>query len=448
MICPQCHSENREGAKYCDECGTPLIDLAAKEKAESDSSAPADEPASESPGASECEKPEEAADATNVMVSVGSDETAELGRAEERSSGSETSGLDELGVTGEIWSPHATMDLPLVADPNMPQKSGYRAPEGGVKKRRRPGLIAAVSIVVLLVVAGAAVAVAYALEMWGGKSVPDVVGMTWADAVFTLENRGFAVQTVETLSDETEGLVLLSDPVAGGRAEAGSEVVIHVAVARTVPVVVGGSQADAQVALAASGYTRVSVVTEKSNEAEGTVLAVSPEEGTKASASTEITLTVAEPYYVPDVVGMLQADAQATLEAAGYVVVVARVYTEQYADGSVISTDPVAGSQLDAGSTVTVSLAVSRAAELVSATYDIIYPGQNLTVDDVNYTVSSLDAVAYAGGNTVSYTFTGTPYTYFLGVRMGLDEMQVSGTITFNASNEVTGGNPSFAVAD
>ena len=365
----------------------------------------------------------------------------------DQDSTSETAGFDTLGVTGEIWRSDGTMELPLVADPKMPQKSGYRAPEGGLRKRRRLPLVSLIVIIVVLALAGTAAAVTYSLEIWGGKAVPNVVGMTQADATYTLESRGFTVRATEVVSDETEGLVLLSDPGGGGRAEEGSEVVIHVSVARTIPELLGMSQGDAQAALSEAGYTRVSVVTEKSNESEGTVLAVEPEVGTKANASTAVTLTVAEPYYVPNVVGMTQDEARATLEAEGYVVAVSRTYTEDYAEGVVMSIDPVGGTQLNSGSTVTIYVATSRAQELINVTYGLIYEGANLSVGGVNYTVTRLDAVAYQGNNTVSYTFTGIPYTYFLGVRIELDATSVSGSLVFGDNNELQSSLPSFSIA-
>lgn len=378
------------------------------------------------------------ADETNVMRPVSADQGGTQ---------PETSGLDELGATGELWSPDQTMELPLVADPNMPQKSGYRAPEGDPSKKRGKGKIAVIAVIVVVVLAAVVAGVTYGLQLWGGKAVPDVVGMTQADATDVLETSGFTVRATEVRSDDTEGLVLLSDPAAGGRAEEGSEVVIHVAIARTIPEVVGMAQADAQKALSDAGYTRVSVATEKSNEAEGTVLAVSPDQGSKANASTAVTLTVAEPYRVPDVVGQQQADAQAAIEAEGYVVNVSRSYTEDVPEGQVMSVEPSAGTVLESGSTVTIYVATSRGNELVNVTYGLIYAGANLSVGGVNYTVTSVDSVTYQGNDTVSYTFTGTPYTYFLGVRLELDPTSVSGTLTFADDNSVSGSSPSFSVA-
>lgn len=39
MICPHCHTENRSGAKFCDECGTRLVAENAPEETQADSKA-------------------------------------------------------------------------------------------------------------------------------------------------------------------------------------------------------------------------------------------------------------------------------------------------------------------------------------------------------------------------------------------------------------------------
>ena len=36
MICPNCHNNNRENAKYCDECGFPLTGLIAENAQKAD----------------------------------------------------------------------------------------------------------------------------------------------------------------------------------------------------------------------------------------------------------------------------------------------------------------------------------------------------------------------------------------------------------------------------
>jgi hypothetical protein len=76
--------------------------------------------------------------------------------------------------------------------------------------------------------------VAYKAEVVGGRSVPNVVGWSQAQATEQLEDKGFAVGTneVET-SEETEGRVITMSPEAGTRAARGTTVTIDVAVSAT-----------------------------------------------------------------------------------------------------------------------------------------------------------------------------------------------------------------------
>ena len=532
MICPHCQSENKDTAKFCNECGFPLTGLIAQneaanaaasterdsdlddgESARDDESAhgegvssgqqdrseqyavvlpeidvqglnvdedgrhfasdgaPIDEvDESEDAPCNEDERSDRGTSGLDVEADDGFDfeplsegdyaspdslsyedsvDAADASRPVESPGSAETAVLQPIqhAGDGDLWHGGVTMEMPRV-DEDRSTFGGYRAPEGspdGGKKHR--GRTAALVAVLVIVVAAAVAFGTYALELWGGKAVPDVENMTAADARLTLENAGFTVKSMDALSDGTEGLVLLTDPSAGSRIEEGSQVVIHVSVARTVPEVVGLSQEEALASLDDAGYTHVAVTTEKSNETEGSVISVSPEEGTKASSTAQVSLVVAEPYIVPDVLKKDAQTAQAELENEGYVVSVANYYTEDQTEGTVVSTDPAGGTKLNSGETVTMYVAVSRATELVNATYGIIYQGQNLVIDGVNYTVNSLDAVSYQGSDTVAYTFTGTPYTYFLGIRVELDPTTVSGTITFGSDNTVQSGSPSFKIA-
>lgn len=540
MICPHCQSENRDGAKFCNECGFPLTGLIAVSEAASnvheatlkaadqevdssayddaeehvdaalDESLPTidvrglnvdengnpysddgdiakpsfddapyvdeDDASDEYDGYVE-ESPTVGLDVSNAdefdfdPIPLDEEESEVYDRdLDERegyegdasatsviptvppvvSSSDKTQALTPVSSNNDLWRGGGTMEMPRVEE-DRSGFGGYRAPEGspqdGPSGRKGKGKIIAIVVLVVVLAAAAAAFATYQMELWGGKVVPDVLGMTEADATSTLEEAGFTVRSMDASSDEPEGLVLLTDPANGNRAEKGSEVIIHVSVARVVPSVVGLPQQEALDALADAGYTRVSVVTEKSNETEESVIAVDPVEGTKATATAQVTLTVAEPYYVPDVSGQEASAAQAALEAEGYVVTVSRMYTEEYPENTAISTDPVAGTKLNTGESVTLFVAMSRASELVSVTYNtMLWAGADVTVNGVSYTVDSVDAVTYQGNDTVAYTFTGTPYTYFLGVRIELDPTSVSGTLTFNDDNTLAASSPTFSV--
>lgn len=72
--------------------------------------------------------------------------------------------------------------------------------------------------------------------------------------------------------------------------------------------------------------------------------------------------TQAAPVTVPDVVGLTQAAATASIEGVGLVVSVSTAYSAVPA-GSVINQSPVAGSLVTAGSTVTINVSLGAQAE-------------------------------------------------------------------------------------
>ena len=133
---------------------------------------------------------------------------------------------------------------------------------------------------------------------------------------------------------------------AGARQQEGAEVVIHVSTSRTVPKVVGSSQDSALKALSDNGFENVDVQLERSDEPEGTVLSVSPEEGEKAKASTSITLKVAQAYTVPDVSGMSYNQAVQAIKDAGLSSTAVYVYSETTSEGAIMGVEPAAGSKV------------------------------------------------------------------------------------------------------
>lgn len=310
------------------------------------------------------------------------------------------------------------------------------------KSKRLPGSkIAAIVALVVVLAAGVAGGVTYQMELWGGKIVPDVTGMTQADATYMLQNKGFAVRSTTVPSDSTEGLVLLMDPGAGARQQEGAEVVIHVSTSRTVPKVVGSSQDSALKALSDNGFENVDVQLERSDEPEGTVLSVSPEEGEKAKAPTSITLKVAQAYTVPDVSGMSYDQAVQAIKDAGLSSTAVYVYSETASEGAIMGVEPAAGSKVPSDTVVVVSLAKSRASELTAAARSYLTSTTLTASDGSSFTVSSVDSVSYQGNDTVAFTASGkaSKSVSVLGQTISVagNSKQVSGTITFDSSNNV-----------
>lgn len=261
------------------------------------------------------------------------------------------------------------------------------------------------------------------------------------DATYMLQNKGFAVRSTTVPSDSTEGLVLLMDPGAGARQQEGAEVVIHVSTSRTVPKVVGSSQDSALKALSDNGFENVDVQLERSDEPEGTVLSVSPEEGEKAKASTGITLKVAQAYTVPDVSGMSYNQAVQAIKDAGLSSTAVYVYSETASEGAIMGVEPAAGSKVPSDTIVVISLAKSRASELTAAARSYLTSTTLTASDGSSFSVSSVDSVSYQGNDTVAFTASGkaSKSVSVLGQTISVagNSKQVSGTITFDSSNNV-----------
>ena len=229
-------------------------------------------------------------------------------------------------------------------------RRGYVPGEGNSRSRLRPFLAI---LLVALVLGGGAAVVTYGMELWGGKVVPSVTHAAQATAEKRLAEKGFTVQVEAVPADDNIGLVISQDPEAGTRLDEGSEVVLQVATNRTVPEVVGKSEDEARAILQEAGAEHVEVKSEPSTEPEGTVIAVNPAVGEAFVSRNNVTLTVAAPFTVPDVIGKKETDAVAQIEEAGFATHVTYIASSQTVR-TVVETSPAPGEVLAKGSTVEV----------------------------------------------------------------------------------------------
>ena len=99
----------------------------------------------------------------------------------------------------------------------------------------------------------------------------------------------------EVESDSDKGVVISSDPAAGSAVSAGTEVSLSISSGlKIVPQVVGLSEAQARTDLANLGF-EVQILQQVVNEQIGSVLAQAPKPGTKSSEGALITITVGVP---------------------------------------------------------------------------------------------------------------------------------------------------------
>ena len=468
MICPNCNNENREGAKFCDACGSPLsqstnkLDLPSlEEKASSGESASSDEqPVSahepvelpdsdiETPIADDNAKDEEALDEPSLDQGELTSEPQAKNEESSQNSADMTLNLSNLGLNGTTkpqgdsgndrvvasalvapkpdWRDGATMEMPVIeADQSPPKSTDFRISSS--KDANKPSKRTIFAIIAAIVIALAVVAgVTYAMEIWGGKSVPDVTGMSESEATETLQAKGFAVRSTQVKSDDKEGIVLVEDPEGNSRLAEGSEVVIHITTHRFVPDVVGKSLDEAKSAIAAEGFENV------------TYTFVTPEPNTRAKGSTAIEIKVAQPYCVPDVSGMSLSEAQKAINDAGLTYQVYYTNSEQYPDGTILGTQPAAKEKVKSDTVVTINVTRVRSAELISATRSLLAAGSTIDISGVSYSISSLDAVQCVGDDKTTYTMTATPFVSLFGERLSGTTRTVSGTIVWTESSTVS----------
>ena len=478
MICPQCQTENRVNAKFCNECGfsfAQMGDGVAEDKPREKA-----DPRAALKDIPLVEEVDEGFDFTEPELSEAPDRDSikdvardmfpdrfDSGRVKAVTSGADVTadltGLEKLVDSSYIppaysGRPGDTMEMPAIG--TAAESRDFRAQLSDKERKKlekqrrkeerssRSKLPLVLALITLLAAFGIG-ACTYYLELWGGKSIPDVTGYSEQNATDTLEASGFNPRVELVKSDDVDGIVLLTDPAADSRAEVGSEVVVHVSTSRIVPQILGKQQDEAKEALDAEGFDNYAFVPLKSNEPEGTVLSIDVEQGVRALSTTPMNIEVAVPFTVPEVKDLPQEDAVALLEDEGYQVTVRPHYTEEVKEGVAVSTEPAANTTLNSGETVTLYVTKSRAGELTDLTWSYLTSVSRFAFDGVNYEVSSVDSVTYQGDNVVAYTLTARYYEthYWFGfeaeTRYG-DYETISGTITWSDSNVIESADPSI----
>lgn len=202
-------------------------------------------------------------------------------------------------------------------------------------------------------------------------TVPDVVGRSREEAVEMIEVAGLEVGEIknEATNDFSEGIVVKTTPGANTSRRQGSKIDIVVATAAlvSVPDVSGKDRETATQELENLGL-KVTVKEEYSDSiGEGLVVKTNPQTNSSVEKGSSVTLYVSKgvaPELVPNVVGKSQDSASQILQDAGfYIGSVIQEYSSTVESGVVISTDPVANTELAKGSVI--NIVVSKGKELI-----------------------------------------------------------------------------------
>ncbi|MBR3316803.1 MAG: PASTA domain-containing protein [Atopobiaceae bacterium] len=220
------------------------------------------------------------------------------------------------------------------------------------KKRLRTGVISVLAFVVV-----AATGATYAMELWGGKSVPSVQGFTEGNAVELLEEKGFEVELQAAPSDSLEGHVVGVNPAAGTRVPEGGTITLTIGEKRELPDVIGKTEDEAKAALEEAGATSVRVEPIiLPDEEEGVVHEMRPAAGSVFISTEDVTLVVAHLPRVPDVTGLDEKAAKKTMDDAGITSHVTHERGTAEDRKKVIRTEPAANELIEPKQEVTIVL--------------------------------------------------------------------------------------------
>jgi eukaryotic-like serine/threonine-protein kinase len=199
--------------------------------------------------------------------------------------------------------------------------------------------------------------------------VPSVVGDSQADAQTALTKAGLTLapnpQTQPTNDPNQVGKVISQNPAANTTAPPNSPVSIVIG---GPPTVVGvpderGQMFDtAQQTLVNAGF-KVRKQTQANQAAAGTVLDMNPQAGTQVAQGTTVTLIVSDgtqaQITLPDLTGMTQQQAQATLSNEGWTgtfQVTPQTTINQNKDGQIVAQSPNPNTQITKNQTVQITV--------------------------------------------------------------------------------------------
>jgi eukaryotic-like serine/threonine-protein kinase len=218
------------------------------------------------------------------------------------------------------------------------------------------------ALLATLLIAGAVVA-ALLLGAKETKAVPKLVGADIATAARTLRNEGFKPVAERVRNSRPDGEVIAQDPAPGTKLEVGEEVTLTVSSGpglAGVPSVEGLTRKQARKRLTDAGF-RVRERREASDDVEeGKVVEATPTAGAQVEVGSVVTIVIStgpEQVKVPGVVDSDVDEARAQLERAGLEVVVQREETADAEPDTVIGQTPEGGTEVEKGSTVTLTVA-------------------------------------------------------------------------------------------
>jgi serine/threonine-protein kinase len=257
------------------------------------------------------------------------------------------------------------------------------------RRRRRTGLIAAIVVAVL-----ALLALGGGWYLGSGRytTAPPVVKLSQTAAIQKLDKAGLKHQVAKDgafSEDIPLGAVADQRPKANGRVRRGGTVTLVLSKGpdrRVVPAtVVGSTVPAAEAALKNVGLVKGTVTERFSSAAKGLVIATDPPVGTKLRPKAVVDLIVSkgrEQLPVPDVQGKKQDEAVKILNGAGFKAAIVEVFSDSVPKGVVADQSPSSGL---ASRDSTITLQVSKGPDVVD-----VPNVTGMNVDEANAQLSAV----------------------------------------------------------
>jgi eukaryotic-like serine/threonine-protein kinase len=233
-----------------------------------------------------------------------------------------------------------------------------------VARRRKRAIWAAIAVALLAIAALAALLLLMPASKSGRATVPDVTGELQSAAVVSLKREGLiGVVSLAANAHVPSGLVVGTTPPRGTVVSKGSRVSVVVSSGPGIvalPNVNNKKRDQATKILREQGFQPTVESQSSDTVASGLVISTNPAADTEVQVGGPVTVFVSsgpQEASVPEVTNESQANATATLAAAGFKVAVSKREVAEPAPGTVISQSPNAGSRLKVGGQVTIVVA-------------------------------------------------------------------------------------------
>jgi serine/threonine-protein kinase len=275
-------------------------------------------------------------------------------------------------------------------------RTSVMAVEPPRSSRGRRTLAYILIVLLFLGIVTAAVAGLFSVLGASGKTVvvPDVTGKTLEDAERILDGLGLDATVAQRDFSDTvaDGSVISQSPADGRKLKTGTKVFLIISKGPEnvgVPNVVGKTVDDATKALTDAGLKVGATTTQISNDVEkGKVISQDPAAGESVAKGGSVNLTVSggkAQVKIPRVTDLQVDRAIELIQGAGLNPVTKDMCNTSQKDGLVTDQNPPAGTQVDDGSNVTIT--VNRAPEVPSV-FDLTEAQATKKLQDAGFVVT------------------------------------------------------------